>query len=426
MKLKRMMLATTAVWMAAQLPVAAQHVEIGTGTSTTSYVPFYGFYDYSWSQAIYLQSEIGSAVQIDGISYYVDNTPSSYKMLNQSVYLKHTTLTSFPDETYDNPSSAGFTQVYNGSNTWNGSGWHEITFDTPFAYNGTDNLIVCWENHDGTYASGYPKFRYTSQSNRVKYKYADGSFPAVSGYLHNYCPNIRLHFSALSGPGLPTSPQPADGARYVATNSIPSITWTNPPVATHNALYFSTSQADVVATNLAARVLYDGATLYTNYTHAADLQPGTTYYWRVLEIDSASNSTLGQVWSFTTEPLPVTTYPWTEGFEHGGVIPPDWTQEHVVDTHDWVFQTGGHCNEQPPTAHSGTYNAAFIHKTTGSKTRLVTPPLDVSADNAQLTFWHVQRIYDGDQDELRVYYKNAPEGAWKLIPGAEYTSHVAD
>jgi len=38
----------------------AAYIELGNPTSTSyeSYVPFYGYYDYSWSAVIYLQSEL--------------------------------------------------------------------------------------------------------------------------------------------------------------------------------------------------------------------------------------------------------------------------------------------------------------------------------------------------------------------------------
>jgi hypothetical protein len=363
MKLKRIVLAAAAVWLAAQIPAAGQYVEIGTGTSETGRVPTYYLYDYGWSQVIYLQSEIVESMEISGVSYYVDNSPSNYEMLDQRIYLKHTTLATFPDAAYDDPATAGFTQVFQGDVTWNGSGWHEITFDTPFAYNGSDNLIVYWQNHDADYASSGPKFRYTAQSNRAKYKYADNSFPAVSGSRNNYASNIRLHY-VPDGPGVPTAPRPAHQARNVALDDAPTLAWTNPSASDYNAVYFSAVESDVVNTSLTARVLHDGATLYATYTHATALDHGTTYYWRVLESDAGGVTTTGPVWSFTTECAPISAFPWSEGFEHGGVMPPYWDQEHVVGTHDWVFQTGGHWNEQPPTAHGGSYNAAFIHQTT--------------------------------------------------------------
>lgn len=193
------------------------YVEIGTGTSTTSYAPTNGLWDYSWSQVIYLQSEIGSPIDIERISYNVSNTPANYTFYNQKIYMKHTTLTQFPDGSYDDPVAAGFTLVYEGDITFDGSGWQVITLDTPFEYNGADNLIVYWQNWDGDWDSGYPYFYYTSQTYRAKYKYQDGTFPEVAGSRGSYAANIRLHYFSLydvqytDDLGDGTYPSPYDG-----------------------------------------------------------------------------------------------------------------------------------------------------------------------------------------------------------------------
>ena len=107
--------------------------------------------------------------------------PSNYTMNNQRIYIAHTTATDFPNTSKPDP--ATMTEVYNGTITWNGSGWHEITLSTSFSYNNSDNLVIYYENRDGSWASGYPTFRNTSTSSnyRAKYKFQDGSFPAVSG-----------------------------------------------------------------------------------------------------------------------------------------------------------------------------------------------------------------------------------------------------
>lgn len=109
-----------------------------------------------------------------------------------------------------------------------------------------------------------------------------------------------------------------------------------------------------------------------------------------------------------TQPIVVTSSAaFTEGFE-GGSIPDCWTQSGdgtwSVTTGDYSTATG---------AHTGTYNAAITHGTTGNTTMLITPVLDMSAfTTAQLTFWHVQRSWAGDYDGLTVYYRTSSTGTW--------------
>ena len=50
---------------------SADTIQIGTGTDNTPYVPTYGWYNFSWSDALCLKEEIGDTCVITGLSYYV-------------------------------------------------------------------------------------------------------------------------------------------------------------------------------------------------------------------------------------------------------------------------------------------------------------------------------------------------------------------
>jgi len=109
-----------------------------------------------------------------------------------------------------------------------------------------------------------------------------------------------------------------------------------------------------------------------------------------------------------------TEYLIEEGFE-GGEIPAGWSQEYDIGATDWVFQSGGG-SSNPPAANTGEYNAAFLHSTTGNITKLITPDFNLgTANNGTLNFWHAQVEWAGDQDELRIYYRNLPTSPWTLI-----------
>lgn len=112
-----------------------------------------------------------------------------------------------------------------------------------------------------------------------------------------------------------------------------------------------------------------------------------------------------------------------EGFESGS-LPAGWTEEFVTGTTSWAYQTGD--NNAIDVAHGGTMNAIFYYGSSTAKvTKLVTPPMDLSTANSpELTFWHAQDDWSGDQDELRVYYKTFSGDSWSLIPGATFTSNI--
>ena len=192
--------------------VQAAYVEIGTGTSYEWHIPAYGGYNYGWSATLYNQSEIGSAITIEKIAYYVDHYGSgnSYTFYNQKCYMGHTTASTFSDGSRPDPST--MTLVYDGDVTWSGTGWNSITLDTPFSYNGVDNLVIYWENWDGDYDSGYPYWQYTSQTNRAKYYYNDYNDPddpgSATGYLCSYVPNIRLYYPNANDVGVTAINEP--------------------------------------------------------------------------------------------------------------------------------------------------------------------------------------------------------------------------
>ncbi len=156
-------------------------VTIGTGTSSDYSNPFETYFNYGWSSQLYLASELGAAGTINSIAYYVTNSSSSYTLDNQKIYVRQTSLSSFPDKNY--PTTTGFTLVYSGSITFGTSGWKTISFTTPFSYNGTDNLEVLVESRDGSTFTSAVQSRYTSQAGgsiyRTKYDYNDYSFPST-------------------------------------------------------------------------------------------------------------------------------------------------------------------------------------------------------------------------------------------------------
>ncbi|MBN2018378.1 MAG: hypothetical protein JW794_09670 [Candidatus Cloacimonetes bacterium] len=119
--------------------------------------------------------------------------------------MKHTS-----DDTYSNgdyEDTTTYTKVYDGTIYWNGSGWFDITLDTPFSYNGIDNLVIYYQNHHGVALPEEDKFNfyYTYDQYRAIYKGQDGSFPTSWGTMCAYPPDIRLHYT-ISGPMLQLTP----------------------------------------------------------------------------------------------------------------------------------------------------------------------------------------------------------------------------
>ena len=163
-----------------------------TGTNTSSYIPVYGNYNYSYSQQIFKSSEINAATTISGFEIEVSNTGTGAR--NISIYMMHTsenTISSWLP--MDNAQL-----VYTGVVAFT-QGWQQITFDTPFDYNGTDNLVLIMDDNTGTYGS-YPTFRTHSAGSGIsRYYYSDSYNPdpfnpgaTASGTTYAYRNNIRI------------------------------------------------------------------------------------------------------------------------------------------------------------------------------------------------------------------------------------------
>jgi hypothetical protein len=163
-----------------------------TGTSTSSYIPVYGNYNYSYSQQIFKSSEINVATTIPGFEIEVSNTGANPRTIN--IYMMHTsenTITSWLP--MDNAQL-----VYSGVVAFT-QGWQQITFDTPFNYNGTDNLVLIMDDNTGSWGN-YPTFgTHSAGSNIARYYYSDSYNPdpfnpgaTAAGSAYSYRNNIRI------------------------------------------------------------------------------------------------------------------------------------------------------------------------------------------------------------------------------------------
>lgn len=150
------------------------------GGTDTFLRPVNGLVEYSWSASIYESSEIGSARQITGIEYYVDQDSKTF--FNQTIIIAHVSGDRFTGGTttigLSEMNMTDITTGYTGTITMSQFGWDEITFTENFCYNGTDNLIVIWENRDGSVDVSPPSFEYdTTFKNNVAYASKDTGFP---------------------------------------------------------------------------------------------------------------------------------------------------------------------------------------------------------------------------------------------------------
>ena len=176
-----------------------------TGTSNRNYFPAYGLYNYSVSMSIILASELtGGMSCINGIEYELAGYTTPYTYNDQTIRLVHTQSSFFGTAV-----TVGLANLQGLSNdtivkenftfTITGTGFNSISFDTPFQWNGVDNILVIHENRDGTWQSGYGWGECLSQGvgvNRGAYYYQDASYPSNSQVVNidNRRINMKLTY----------------------------------------------------------------------------------------------------------------------------------------------------------------------------------------------------------------------------------------
>jgi hypothetical protein len=168
-----------------------------------------------------------------------------------------------------------------------------------------------------------------------------------------------------------------------------------------------------------ANLLASGV-LGTAYSDTSALAFGTTYYYRVLAVDSSngvSDSNSVQRSATPTGPIVVGTLSETfEGtFSGGGFDNPGWTHTAVAGPTDWAWST---TQQQTPT-HSWFSDS----HTSVSERVLVSPSFDPQASST-LSFWHTFAFESVttcfDAGTLEISTDLVP--AWTVLPDAAFTA----
>ena len=153
---------------------------IGNGTATNYYLPVNNFYKNTYSQQIFLASEMNGAGEIHSVSFeYAYGTPMT-KKTNVTIYLGHTSQSTFTSTSNYIPDTV-LQQVYSGDLNCS-QGWNTFIFTTPFQYNGTDNLVLAIDDNSNVYDGSSYKFYVHSTGNdyRSLYYYSDSNNPDPS------------------------------------------------------------------------------------------------------------------------------------------------------------------------------------------------------------------------------------------------------
>lgn len=173
----------------------AKEIAIGEGTQTWGY-PFFTDYQDARTQCIYLADEIATAGDLVSLALDLESAPQQ-PLSNWTIRMRHTSLDAYESAMWE---TEGWTTVYQADEVLQSAGWVTFHFSTPFAYNGTDNLMVDFSfNNDSHSPEGFCRYSATNGSRSLYYqsdsKNGDplewaGGDPA--GKKTAKVPNIRL------------------------------------------------------------------------------------------------------------------------------------------------------------------------------------------------------------------------------------------
>ena len=174
-------------------------VQIGNTETTSYHLPVNTYFNYSLTQQIFTANEIGTEGIIHSLSFHYAYDKPLY-MTGLQVYLKHVDKTSFTSTTDMVPISAS-DLVYEGALSASGAEWTTLTLDTPFEYDGTSNLLVCFYDPTYGYLGSDYKFHTTSTSNYVTLEYYDDTYSpditdvsSYSGYRYRLTSRSDIRF----------------------------------------------------------------------------------------------------------------------------------------------------------------------------------------------------------------------------------------
>ncbi len=220
-------------------------------------------------------------------------------------------------------------------------------------------------------------------------------------YYNNQPPAAIDNISIVLEP----CPRPFDVAVSGTTTTTTEVSW-NHPGATSYIVSYRTNTTGSTLTDLPAS---------TSPLTISGLTAGTSYLVAVRAICNGDTTIYSETVQFTTPCADgaISSFPWIEGFESGLSC---WTQEYVIGTTDWTTSSSYN------SAHAGSGFANF-YNTSGEKTRLVSPLIDISGlPTPYVSFWHMQEDWAGDQDELKVFYRVSQDSAWRQL--VHYTSSI--
>ncbi|MBF6609839.1 MAG: fibronectin type III domain-containing protein, partial [Chryseobacterium sp.] len=318
--------------------VTNAQIYLGSGTTQTGIAPIDVNYGYSYTQQIFTKTEIGatSAGNITAVKFFLPAAADISNSVAWKVYVGHTTLSIFSGTTAWIP-VASLTEVFTG-NVANVGGEVTITFNAPFAYNNTDNLVVAVLEDTPDYTASSNRFyTYSGVTNSTLYYRSDTTVPnpasPPTGTRSPTKSRIGIMGLIPLPPACPSLTAPSAGSTTVSAT--PSFTWSAASGAAGYKISLGTAPGGTDIMNAV-----DVGNV-TTYQYITGLMYGTQYYLTVSAYNVSGDSTGCTERTFTvttTVPCPTVTAPFTS--QTGVSVTPTFTWSAVPYATDYIISIG--------------------------------------------------------------------------------------
>ena len=148
-------------------------MQIGEGSNSIGYFPFYTLYNYSIATALFTAEELQEAgaltTPMTSLSWYATNT-TGYLQQDITLWMANVSDTEAPNVS---PDASGMTKVYTGSSTPE-VGWNQFSFNEgSFAWDGESNVLILCQRNNGAWNSTVYWQSDSTSFNSMSYLYTD-------------------------------------------------------------------------------------------------------------------------------------------------------------------------------------------------------------------------------------------------------------
>ena len=337
-----------------------------TGTLTSSYIPGYSYYNYSYSEVIIPASEIELLdFEVKALQFKPTSTNGGSYFNNCDIYLCNTTKADLSSGFAHATELSNFVLVYSGSLNYTTTDWQTVNFTTNFTWDGSSNILVAVHRKHGSYQNGSQFQAYTAPTQLARYQYNDNnSYAQISAFTAGSATTTVSLYHLIGCGTLPTCSRVTDLTASSITSNSAVLTWTD--ANNTGATYTVYNGSTVLASGLTS----------TTY-NLTGLDANTQYTISVRANCSATDeSTVANV-IFRTDCGIISSLPYVDGLE---AFPSGSYQMPFC----WTKNNGGVGNypySYSSNAHSGSRSLYFYAGTAASAANnmyAIMPQLDVT------------------------------------------------